>query len=139
MPAGCALCDDTGGVLLWRDDFCRVVRVSDNDYPGFLRVVLNRHVSEMTDLDLPSRERLMNAVYASEQALRELFRPVKINLASLGNQVPHLHWHVIARSAEDRHFPGSVWSPPLRAASGPSEPVADAALRERLLELLPQE
>jgi diadenosine tetraphosphate (Ap4A) HIT family hydrolase len=139
MPAACALCDDTGGLLLWRDDFCRIVRVADNDYPGFLRVVLNRHVSEMTDLEMPARTRLMNAVYASEQALRELLRPVKINLASLGNQVAHLHWHVVARSAEDRHFPGSVWSVPLRAVAAPSEPVSDAVLRQRLAELLTPE
>jgi diadenosine tetraphosphate (Ap4A) HIT family hydrolase len=135
MPGGCALCDDSGGELLWRDDFCRVVRVRDNDYPGFLRVVLNRHVSEMTDLDVPARERLMRAVFAAERALRELFAPDKVNLASLGNQVPHLHWHVIARHAGDRHFPGSVWGPPAREPTGANRTVTDAALRERLSQL----
>lgn len=49
----------------------------------------------MTDLPPGRRASLMNVVWAVEAAQRELLRPRKINLASLGNQVPHLHWHVI--------------------------------------------
>ena len=52
----------------------------------------------------------MEVVFAAERALRELLHPAKINLASLGNMTPHLHWHVIPRFADDKHFPGSVWS-----------------------------
>ena len=52
----------------------------------------------------------MRVVFAAECALRETMRPEKINLASLGNKVAHLHWHVIARFSDDKHFPGSVWS-----------------------------
>ena len=51
----------------------------------------------------------MEVVFAAERALRQLLQPEKINLASLGNMTPHLHWHVIPRFADDRHFPGSVW------------------------------
>lgn len=57
----------------------------------------------------------MRVVFAAESALRELMRPAKINLASLGNRVAHLHWHVIARFSDDRHFPDSVWSEAQRA------------------------
>ena len=95
--ASCELCDSAGGEILWRDELCRVVLVEDCDYPGFCRVILNRHVSEMTDLDAATRHTLMRVVFAVEQALRELMQPEKINLASLGNRVAHLHWHVIAR------------------------------------------
>ena len=105
----CELCDSSGGEPLWQDELCRVVLVEDRDYPGFCRVILNRHVKEMTDLDGEARQRLMQVVFAAEQALRELLQPDKINLASLGNMTPHLHWHVIPRFADDRHFPGSVW------------------------------
>ena len=52
----------------------------------------------------------MQVVFAAEQALRQLMQPAKINLASLGNMTAHLHWHVIPRFADDKHFPGSVWS-----------------------------
>ncbi len=108
--AACELCNSAGGETLWQDGLCRVVLVEDEDYPGYCRVILNQHVSEMTDLDAASRQKLMRVVFAAEGALRELMQPVKINLASLGNKVAHLHWHVIARFADDRHFPGSVWS-----------------------------
>lgn len=133
---GCALCEADGGTVLFRNALFRVLRVVDRDYPGFLRVVLNRHVSEMTDLDEDERARLMDAVWACERALRELFRPDKVNLASLGNQVPHLHWHVIARHRDDAHYPDAVWSAPKRPAA-PCEPVVgDAEIGARLSELL---
>ena len=108
--SSCALCDSAGGEVLWQDELCRVVLVGDHDYPGFCRVILNRHASEMTDLDTKARQRLMDVVFAAERALRQMLQPAKINLASLGNMTPHLHWHVIPRFADDKHFPGSVWS-----------------------------
>ncbi len=122
--------------MLWRDEQCRIVRVPSDDYPGFLRVILKRHVREMTDLAPPERERLMRAVFAAESTLRALFRPDKVNLASLGNQVPHLHWHVLARHADDRHFPDPIWAPPRRAALPPRPAVTEAALAGQLAVLL---
>jgi diadenosine tetraphosphate (Ap4A) HIT family hydrolase len=111
----CPLCDTPGGDLLWQDDFCRVVRVTDTpDYPGFCRVILNRHVAEMTDLAPAERSRLMMTVMKVEQALRDLMRPDKINLAALGNVVPHVHWHVIPRFVDDPHFPNPIWGARLR-------------------------
>ena len=132
--ASCELCDCAGGETLWQDALCRVVLVEDRDYPGFCRVILNRHVGEMTDLDAATRQKLMRVVFAAEQALRELMQPTKINLASLGNMVAHLHWHVIARFADDKHFPGSVWGEARRA--GAPRPVDPAALRRSLHKLL---
>lgn len=127
--AGCPLCAPGAGEALWRDDFCRVVWVEDPDYPGYCRVVLNAHVPEMTDLPEDARERLMGVVFAVEAALREVLRPDKVNLASLGNQAPHLHWHVIPRFREDRHFPDPIWAAPRR----PSRPSVDSAdLKPRL-------
>lgn len=98
-----------GGEVVWRDDFARVIIAADADHPGFCRVVLEKHVKEMTDLSAPEQSRLMNIVFALESAQRELLRPDKINLASLGNQVPHLHWHVIPRFVGDPHFPNPTF------------------------------
>ena len=126
----CELCDSAGGEPLWQDELCRVVLVEDRDYPGFCRVILNRHVREMTDLDAEARQRLMQVVFAAERALRQLMQPAKINLASLGNMTAHLHWHVIPRFADDKHFPGSVWSKARRP--GVARPVDRDALRRSL-------
>jgi len=110
MP--CELCDGPGGESIWADDKCRVVVVHDPNYPGFCRVVWHEHVKEMTDLDPVDQHHLMQRVFAVETALRRLLHPDKINLASLGNMTPHVHWHVIPRFADDRHFPQPVWGTP---------------------------
>ena len=132
----CPLCSSDGGDVLWRDDFCRVVLANEPDYPAFCRVILNAHVKEMSDLDAAGRGRLMAVVYAVEASLRELLNPDKINLASLGNVVPHLHWHVIPRFVDDAHFPDPIWAAPKRPGQrhdmeGLQEKLA-AALRRRL-------
>lgn len=116
----CPLCDSDGGEVLWQDDFCRVVWVEDAHYPGFCRVILNRHVSEMSDLHSSDRLRLMETVFTVEVAVRETVRPDKINLASLGNVVPHVHWHVIPRWTEDVNFPDAIWAPPRREGGSPT-------------------
>ena len=108
--SNCELCDNPGGELIWQDGFCRVIHLNDADYPGFCRVILDRHIKEMSDLEAHERERLMATVFGVEQAVRDIMRPDKINLASLGNKTPHLHWHIIPRYTLDRHFPDSVWS-----------------------------
>ena len=69
------------------------------------RVVWDRHVKEMTDLDTDGGNQMMRVVFALEQALIQVLGAEKVNLASLGNQVPHLHWHVIPRFKDDPHFP----------------------------------
>jgi diadenosine tetraphosphate (Ap4A) HIT family hydrolase len=106
----CPLCQDDGGALVVRSPQWRIVLVDDPDHPGYLRVIWNTHVTEMSDLDETQRAELMRAVHAVETTLRRFLEPSKINLASLGNQVPHLHWHVIARFAADAHFPNPIWS-----------------------------
>ena len=115
----CDLCAGDGGALVWRNNECRVVRVDEPGYPGFCRVIWNAHVKEMTDLGEGERARLLRVVFEVEAVLREQLRPEKINLASLGNLTPHLHWHVIPRFRDDPHFPDPVWAPATRAA-GPA-------------------
>jgi diadenosine tetraphosphate (Ap4A) HIT family hydrolase len=106
----CELCTTDGGEILLRHDKLRVVLLQEPGYPGFCRVVWNAHVREMTDLGRADRELLMDWVFQVEAAIRGVMRPDKINLASLGNQTPHLHWHVIPRFAGDRHFPKPIWA-----------------------------
>jgi diadenosine tetraphosphate (Ap4A) HIT family hydrolase len=110
----CVLCKDEikpeEGELVWRGDDCRVILVNEPDLPGFCRVIWNRHTAEMSDLTYGEREHLMNLVFTVEEALRHIMCPDKINLAALGNMVPHIHWHIIPRYRDDAFFPGSAWS-----------------------------
>lgn len=130
----CPLCETPGGDILWQDDFCRVVYVTDTpDYPGFCRVILKRHVKEMTDLTADERSRLMNVVWKTEQAVRDVMHPDKINLAALGNVVPHLHWHVIPRFENDRHFPNPIWGEAKREGATAATPALATMLGQALL------
>jgi len=113
MGDACGLCGGAGGTPVWRDERGRVV-IADEPFAGFCRVIWNAHVREMTDLEPPDRAHLMRVAWAVEAALRRHLRPIKMNLASLGNVTPHLHWHVVPRFADDSHYPRPIWDGPLR-------------------------
>lgn len=129
----CELCASAGGEILWQAPACRVVRVADAHYPGFCRVIWTAHVREMSDLSPAQRTFLMDVVFAVESVVRSLFKPHKINLASFGNAVPHLHWHVIPRWLDDRHFPEPVWGAVHRSGER-SGPEVDNLTLSRALE-----
>jgi diadenosine tetraphosphate (Ap4A) HIT family hydrolase len=124
----CPLCVEDGGELVWRGEHLRVIRANEAGFPAFYRVVWNAHVAEFSDLSAAERAHCMDVVVAVEQALREHLSPTKVNIAALGNMVPHLHWHVIARFDWDSHFPAPVWA----AAQRPSPLAQEDAVRSRL-------
>lgn len=126
----CELCAHDGGELVWRDALCRVILVDEPGYPGYCRAVWQAHVAEMSELDAGQQLHLMRVVLGVESALREWLRPDKTNLASLGNVVPHLHWHVIPRFRDDPHFPNPIWGARLREGVARS---VDFATGKRLL------
>jgi diadenosine tetraphosphate (Ap4A) HIT family hydrolase len=115
---GCVLCREHAGVPLWQDAAWRVIRAEDGDFPAFYRVIARHHVGEFSALLAPERQRCMELVCAIERVLIERLRPTKINLAALGNMVPHLHWHVIARFDWDSQFPQAVWGTRQREVPG---------------------
>lgn len=134
-PAGasCPLCIETGGELVWQDRRLRVILADDAQYPGFTRVVWQDHVVEFGDLDPAGRAWLVEVLVAVEGVMRRVLEPVKVNLASLGNQVAHLHWHMIPRWPDDAHFPAPVWATP-----DPARVEAAAHRVARTRERLPQ-
>lgn len=111
---GCELCDLAAPMTIYADSKLSVIIVDDANYPGFCRVIWRDHVREMSDLARDDRLLLNEAVYQVEQAVREVMAPTKVNVASLGNVVPHLHWHVIPRYTDDAHFPAPVWAAAVR-------------------------
>ena len=133
--ADCELCKSDGGTIVLANEWLRVTLVDEPDYPGYVRVIWNDHVREMSELQDDQRLKLMRTVFAVELAQREVLAPLKINLASLGNMTPHLHWHVIARFADDLHYPQPVWGAPQRT---PDDKTLQArrALVDRLREVI---
>ena len=129
----CPLCHADGGRLVWQGaragSALRVIHADEAGFPAFYRVVWGGHVAEFSDLPAADRQWCMDAVVAVEVALRGITpAPRKINVATLGNMVPHLHWHVIARYSDDSHFPAPVWAAPQRARNAAREAVLEAEL-----------
>ena len=122
----CPLCEADGGALIWRGEKLCVIRADEAGFPAFYRVVWNAHVAEFSDLSAADRAHCMEVVVQVEQALRAHLQPTKINLATLGNMVAHLHWHIIPRWKNDPHFPQAIW-----AALPESTPDGQEAQRAR--------
>ena len=136
LNENCELCRNEGGAVLWRSATCRVIRVDDPHYPGFCRVIRQDHVREMTDLPEAEQHAMMRVVFAVERVVRDLFQPDKINLASFGNMVPHVHWHIIPRWTNDRHFPDPIWGKVHSEQLQMRPQAADECLKRALEDLL---
>jgi diadenosine tetraphosphate (Ap4A) HIT family hydrolase len=111
----------------------RVYLHADQFFPGWTILVWRRHVTELFDLSPGDRARLIEEVSRIAAAVTAVFRPVKVNYGLLGNQLPHMHWHVIPRLADD--------PAPREAAWGISHaPVSldDAARRDRIARIRAQ-
>jgi len=127
----CVMCDKYGrsdGPLHIADlNLSRVFLHEDQFFPGYVLLVLRRHVTELYDLAAAERATLMEEVSRVAQALARVFRPVKMNYELLGNMVPHVHWHLVPRLPTDPALRAPIWTVDHQAA-----PLAPAAARERI-------
>jgi len=81
----------------------------DQYFPGWTVLVLKRHATELFELTHVERSQVIEEVSAVAHALAEVFKPVKVNYGLLGNQLPHIHWHVVPRLADDPAPLEAVW------------------------------
>jgi len=93
----------------------RVLVIRDANYPWLLLVPRRAAAIEIIDLDDVERAQLMTEVSRAARALKEVTKCDKLNIAALGNVVPQLHVHVIARRKTDAAWPRPIWGavPPL--------------------------
>ena len=112
---------------------CRVLVIKDANYPWLLLVPRSEGVVEIIDLDEVSQAQLMTEVSRVARALKEITKCDKLNIAALGNVVPQLHVHVIARFRSDAAWPRPVWGqvPPTPYVPAEREQVV-ARLRHRI-------
>lgn len=128
MSAACPLCTAAGGRVVLQAGKWRLVHADEPGFPAFYRLVWQEHVREFSQLARTERHEVADVLAAIESAMLGVLQPAKVNLASLGNAVPHLHWHVVARFEWDSHFPGAVWALAQRQA----DPARLRALADRL-------
>lgn len=100
-------------------DLCELRLMDDANYPWLVLVPRLPNVHELIDLDSTQRHALTDEIDRAARALRDAFQPHKLNVAALGNLVPQLHVHVIARFEHDPAWPSPVWG---RGAARPYTP-----------------
>ena len=88
---------------------CKVLLMNDSQYPWFILVPRKANLKESIDLDDVDQLLLMKESAKLSQLLKEVFNPDKLNIAALGNMVPQLHIHHIARFKTDVAWPAPVW------------------------------
>ena len=93
----------------------RVLLAKDANYPWLILVPRLPALVELIDLEENAQVQLLGEIAAAARALKNITRCDKLNVAALGNQVPQLHVHVIARRHSDAAWPKPVWGvkPPL--------------------------
>jgi diadenosine tetraphosphate (Ap4A) HIT family hydrolase len=107
---------------------------ADQFFPGWTVLVLRRHATELFELAPAERARLMDEVSAVAAALAAVFGARKMNYALLGNQLPHVHWHVIPRLSGDPAPREAVFAVPHAPLplDAPARQERIARIRERL-------
>lgn len=108
----CPLCSSPGGRLVEQASGWRVVAIEEHPLAGFHRLICTDHVQEWRHLSPGQRQQIGEALAAWEHRLTEQWHPDKFNLASLGNVVPHLHWHLMPRWRTDPWWPNPIWASP---------------------------
>jgi diadenosine tetraphosphate (Ap4A) HIT family hydrolase len=81
----------------------------DQFFPGWTVLVFKRHATELFHLQESERGEVMERVTRVAEALAEIFQPVKVNYALLGNQLAHMHWHVVPRLHDDPAPQEAIW------------------------------
>ena len=103
---------------------CRVLAMRDANYPWLVLVPRRTGIRDVIDLADADQARLAVESAQAARALKDLTRCTKLNVAALGNTVPQLHIHVIARFSDDAAWPKPVWG------VVPAKPYTDAALAD---------
>lgn len=90
-------------------ELCQLLLMNDKSYPWLVMVPRRTDIREIHDLSPDDQQTLMGEVTKVSRAVQQLFKADKMNVAALGNMVPQLHIHVIARFESDAAWPGPIW------------------------------
>jgi diadenosine tetraphosphate (Ap4A) HIT family hydrolase len=100
---------DKDCLLVGQFDLCLLLISRDANYPWLILVPKREDISEVFQLNDADRQQLLHESCVLSEAMSELFAPDKLNIAALGNVVPQLHIHHIARYESDPAWPKPIW------------------------------
>jgi diadenosine tetraphosphate (Ap4A) HIT family hydrolase len=92
------------------------IEIHESEIP-WLKVFTTVRRKEFSHCSIEEKNEIWNAIDVIEKIMLEYYQPEKINIASFGNMLPHVHWHVMARFKEDSYFPEPMWGPKQREAT----------------------
>ena len=118
-------------LLIGSYPLCRLLLMRDANYPWFILVPDREAVTEIHQLSEPDRQQLMRESCHLASVLEREFRPDKLNIAALGNLVPQLHIHHVARYRNDPAWPAPVWG------KVPARPYTEPELQTLLARIRP--
>ena len=105
----CKLCKTKDEKIVWQDKFCRFIIAKEKNFYKAHRLIWNEHISELSFLSKKDLNHFFSQLIKAEKYIIEKLQPHKINIASFGNLVPHLHWHIIPRWKTDPWWPNTIW------------------------------
>lgn len=116
-------------IKLGEFSLCSLLLINDANYPWFILLPNRENITELHHLNAQDQQQLLAESMYFSQCLEDVFQPDKLNIAALGNVVPQLHIHHIARFKSDACWPSPVWG---CVAATPYTPEQNTILKEKL-------
>ncbi|MFT7823712.1 MAG: HIT family protein [Sulfurimonas sp.] len=100
--------------VIYQNEMIRI-ETEESEIP-WLKIFTRDPYKEMSELPHDLKYEIYELLDLIEKEMIRYYNPEKINIASFGNYVPHLHWHIMARFKEDSYFPEPMWGEKQREA-----------------------
>ncbi len=84
------------------------IEIEKSEIP-WLKIFTIKNIKEFSQCDLETKQEIWKYLDIIEKEMLKYFKPTKINIASFGNYVPHIHFHIMARFETDSYFPEPMW------------------------------
>jgi diadenosine tetraphosphate (Ap4A) HIT family hydrolase len=94
-------------MIIYESKFIKI-ELENSEIP-WLKIFTQVNYKEFSEVPTEIKREIFDALDIIEKEMLLFFKPTKINIASFGNYLPHVHWHIMARFEEDSYFPEPIW------------------------------
>ena len=101
--------------LIFKNELIKI-EIEPSEIP-WLKIFTIENIKEFSQCDYKTKQEIFKYLDIIEKEMLDYFKPKKINIASFGNYVPHVHFHIMARFEEDSYFPEPMWGKKQREAN----------------------
>ena len=101
--------------LIYKNDLIKI-EIENSEIP-WLKIFTIENIKEFSQCNNETKQEIFKYLDIIEKEMLDYFKPKKINIASFGNYVPHVHFHIMARFEEDSYFPEPMWGKKQRDAN----------------------